>query len=335
MGFNVKRRKKTGFFVMLSAIALIASGCTNTSSSNADQTAIVHAFGAFDAGKLVSSVATVGWASAEAALALGVRVTTMPRATFGDDNGDGFLPWVYDAVQAADYTPDLHDETDGIPFEKIADSAPERILAINSGITREDYETLSRIAPTLPYLEKPWSTPWRQTISLTGMALNKKDIADQIIAKTEEKIAQERAKHRQLEGKTVMALWVDGNDLGTITYYTPQDTRMNFLNDLGLKTDQSIVDLSEGKESFFATVSAEHAEQLAADIAVIFTTEEAKKAIEANALFQRIPALTAGSVVYMTNDTLTMAVSSPTTLSIEASVGQYLEKLGTAAQFVK
>ncbi len=43
----------------------------------------------------------------------------------------------------------LFDETDGIDFEAVADTQPDLILATYSGMTAEDYKTLSEIAPTV------------------------------------------------------------------------------------------------------------------------------------------------------------------------------------------
>ncbi|WIM73441.1 ABC transporter substrate-binding protein [Corynebacterium suedekumii] len=76
----------------------------------------------------------------------------MSKATWGDDDGDGVLPWVEDTLAelGAD-TPVLFDETDAIPFEQIADTRPDVILAAYSGITQDDYDKLSKIAPVVAY----------------------------------------------------------------------------------------------------------------------------------------------------------------------------------------
>ena len=49
----------------------------------------------------------------------------------------------------------LFDETDGIDFEAVADTEPDVILAGYSGLTQEDYDTLSEIAPVVAYPEAP------------------------------------------------------------------------------------------------------------------------------------------------------------------------------------
>ena len=49
----------------------------------------------------------------------------------------------------------LFDETDGIDFEAVADTDPDVILAAYSGLTQEDYDTLSEIAPSSPTPRPP------------------------------------------------------------------------------------------------------------------------------------------------------------------------------------
>ncbi len=65
----------------------------------------------------------------------------------------------------------LFDETDGIDFEAVANTNPDVILAAYSGLTQQDYDTLSQIAPTVAYPTTAWSTPWRDWIKLESKAL--------------------------------------------------------------------------------------------------------------------------------------------------------------------
>ena len=67
--------------------------------------------------------------------------------------------------------PVLFDEGDGIDFEAVAATAPQVILAAYSGLSRADYDTLSKIAPVVPYETAPWSTSWRDMIRLNAAGL--------------------------------------------------------------------------------------------------------------------------------------------------------------------
>ena len=76
----------------------------------------------------------------------------MAAVSWGDDDGDGVLPWVEDrlAELGAD-TPVLFDETDGIDFEAVNDTRPDVILAGYSNGLRKG--TCSINGQTRPILE--------------------------------------------------------------------------------------------------------------------------------------------------------------------------------------
>ncbi|MBR7200502.1 hypothetical protein PS14A_26535, partial [Pseudomonas sp. 14A] len=66
----------------------------------------------------------------------------MSKATWGDDDDNGVLPWVEEKLdELGAETPVLFDETDGIDYEAVADTEPDVILAAYSGLTQEEYDT--------------------------------------------------------------------------------------------------------------------------------------------------------------------------------------------------
>ncbi len=77
-----------------------------------------------------NGVSTVAWANHEVPLALGVKPVGFAAANFGDDDGDGLLPWVEERLaEMKAGTPVLFDEGDGIDFEAVAATEPDVILA--------------------------------------------------------------------------------------------------------------------------------------------------------------------------------------------------------------
>ncbi|XKK39749.1 ABC transporter substrate-binding protein [Nocardiopsis sp. ARC36] len=117
---------------------------------------IEHALGTTTIEEQPERVASVNWANHEVPLALGVVPVGMAEANFGDDDDDGVLPWVDEKLdELGAETPVLFDENDGIDFEAVADTQPDVILASYSGLTQEDYDTLSDIAPVVAYPEGP------------------------------------------------------------------------------------------------------------------------------------------------------------------------------------
>lgn len=126
----------------------------------------------------------------------------MAKANFGDDDGDGVLPWVEKRLKELNAkTPVLFDETDGIDFEAVADTRPDVILASYSGLTKQDYETLSRIAPVVAYPEAAWATPWRDIIRLNSKAIGLADEGDDLIADLEGRIERTAASTPSSRGR--------------------------------------------------------------------------------------------------------------------------------------
>lgn len=339
------RRLRLAAAAVIAATALVLSGCSAASGSATDNeesasgtfpVTLKNTYGTTTIPSQPKRVATVSWTNQDVAIALGDVPVSMSKATYGDDNGDGVLPWTAEALKKDHAkTPQLNDESDGIPYEKIADSTPDVILGAYSGLTKQEYGTLSKIAPTVSFPGAAWGTGWRTTTLLDGEALGKKAQAQKLIDKTDAAITAEADKYPQLKGKSVMYMWVDPKDLGTITYYTPNDSRVRFLNDLGLKNAASITALSKGNKQFFGTISSEKADTLDADIAVIYVDDAGSyDLITKDPLLSRIPAVERGSVVLLSNTTEIMATSAPSVLSIPWVLPSYVPKLAKAADRV-
>ncbi|MDP1069349.1 ABC transporter substrate-binding protein, partial [Klebsiella pneumoniae] len=69
------------------------------------------------------------------------------------------------------------DETNGFDYEAIADAQPDVILGAYSGMTQEQYETLSKIAPVVAYPDIAWGTTWQQMTLTDAQALGRESQA--------------------------------------------------------------------------------------------------------------------------------------------------------------
>ncbi|MBN1093188.1 ABC transporter substrate-binding protein [Blastococcus sp. TML/M2B] len=226
--------------VALAAATLLVGGlaaCSDdadASSSGAgdfEPITIEHALGTTTIDEKPERVATVAWANHEVPLALGVVPVGMAAANFGDDDGDGLLPWVSERLEELDAdVPVLFDETDGIDFEAVADTAPDVILAGYSGLTQEDYDTLSEIAPVIAYPEGPWATSWRDMIEINSAGMGMAAEGEELVADLEQEIADTVGEYPQLAGRATMFLThVDTTDLSEVSFYTPYDTAERLL----------------------------------------------------------------------------------------------------------
>ncbi|NEK87238.1 iron-siderophore ABC transporter substrate-binding protein [Blastococcus saxobsidens] len=327
----------------LSAAVLLTGGLAACSSSDAEAQAdgsgefapitIEHALGETVIPEKPERVATVAWANHEVPLALGVVPVGMAAANFGDDDGDGLLPWVKERLEELDAeTPVLFDETDGIDFEAVADTDPDVILAGYSGLTQEDYDTLSEIAPVVAYPQAPWATPWREVIEVNAAGMGMAAEGEELVATIEQDIADAVAEHPQLEGTSAMFMThVDTTDLSEVSFYTPFDTRSAFFTDLGLTTPASVEKASSDPEQFSGTVSAEQVDAFNdVDVIVTYGDQELVDALNADPLLSQIPAVRNGALVLLPSTPLGTA-ANPTPLAISWVLEDYVAMLAEAA----
>ncbi|WP_433701147.1 iron-siderophore ABC transporter substrate-binding protein [Nocardiopsis sp. CA-288880] len=301
---------------------------------------IEHALGTTTIEEQPERVASVNWANHEVPLALGVVPVGMAEANFGDDDDDGVLPWVDEKLdELGAETPVLFDENDGIDFEAVADTQPDVILASYSGLTQEDYDTLSDIAPVVAYPEGPWATSWRDIIRLNSQAIGLAEEGDQLIADLEQEIADVVAEYPQLEGKSAMFMThVDPTDVSEIGFYTTHDTRTLFFEDLGLETPGSIAELSAGTDQFSLSQSTEQID--AFDDVDIITgygddTGELLELLQSDPLLSKMPAVERDSVYLLPGSSPLATAANPTPLSISWVLEDYVAALAEAADKVQ
>ena len=296
---------------------------------------IEHAYGSTTIEEQPERVATVAWSNHEVPLALGVVPVGMSKATWGDDDGDGVLPWVEEKLEelGAD-TPVLFDETDGIDFEAVADTEPDVILASYSGITQEEYDTLSKIAPVVAYPDVAWGTSLDDMIRLNSTAIGLKAEGEQLIADITTQTEDALAANPGLEGKKVLFSYIDPSDFSQIGFYTSHDTRPGFLMDLGLPQPTVVDEESAKTDEFFVTLSAEEAERFS-DVDVFVTYGDADGSIiaqlQADPLLSKIPAIANGQIAVLENSTPLAASANPSPLSVGWGVDEYFGILAAAA----
>jgi iron complex transport system substrate-binding protein len=332
-----------GVVAAVAAVALTACGSdTDEPAATAPSAAagdtfpvsITHALGTTTIPAKPVRVATVAWANHEVPLALGIVPVGLAKANFADEDADGYLPWAGEKVKALGGTaPVLFDETDGIDFEAVANTQPDVILAAYSGLTQQDYDTLSQIAPTVAYPTTAWSTPWRDWIKLESKALGLSAQGDALITEIDGQMKAEVAKYPALAGKSAMFMThVDETDLSKFSFYTTHDTRGAYFADLGLTTPPSIAELSGTTDQFALSVSAEQVDKLAdVDIIVTYGDDQMLAKMQADPLLSKIPAVKRGSVVPLNGTSTIGAAANPTPLAVPYVLADYVKLLADAA----
>jgi iron complex transport system substrate-binding protein len=308
------------------------TGSESAGSSEGFPIEIEHVYGTTTITERPERVATVAWANHEVPLALGVVPVGMSKATWGDDDGDGVLPWVEDRLEELGAeTPVLFDETDGIDFEAVADTEPDVILAAYSGLTEEDYRTLSKIAPVVGYPETPWGTSLEDMISLNSTALGLQPEGEQLIEDLHAQVEDSLAAHSELEGKKLLFAYLNPSDLSTIGFYTVHDTRPGFLADLGLPQPEIVAEESAKTEDFYVDVADRFAD---VDVLVTYGDPEGAfvKQIQADPLLSKIPAVAQGRIAILEDATPLAASANPSPLSIGWGIDDYFALLAAATE---
>lgn len=313
-----------------------ASSAATSSSSEAFPVTIEHAFGSTTIDSAPERVATVAWANHEVPLALGVTPVGIERATWGDDDNDGILPWVREKLdELGGEDPVLFDATDSLPFEEIANTQPDVILAAYSGMTQEDYDQLSQIAPVIAYPDVAWGTTLDQTIEMNSKALGKEAEGQELIAQIDADIATAMDNHPALKGSTPVFAFFDESDLSQVSVYTSVDPRVGFLLDSGFN-EAEVLKASSDSESFYEQLSAENPEQFDdVDFIITYgsdddaTNQKTIEALQADPLLSRIPAIAEGKIVFLGDGPLA-ASATPSTLSVPWGIEEYFAKLEEA-----
>ncbi|HWA19851.1 MAG TPA: iron-siderophore ABC transporter substrate-binding protein [Devosia sp.] len=270
-----------------------------------------HMFGTTIVTKQPERVVSLGFAGVDNILALGVKPIAV-RYWYGDFPY-AVWPWAQEAL--GDAKPEVL--TGELNIEQIAALKPDLILAASSGITKEQYDLLSQIAPTIPPETQygDYGTPWQVDVRTDGKALGKSAEAEAQIKAIEDRFAEIRAAHPDWQGKTA-AVGFYWNDMPGA--YRSIDSRARLLESLGLKTPAAI-DAMGKPDDFYVSFSAEDLSPLDADVLIWF--EEFTKA-EAVKLRPTMRAYKEGREIFVGN-----LISGAFSFSSLLSINYTLDKL--------
>lgn len=340
--------KNKFFLIAILAMCIVFSACSSNSVKNEENTSkehapdkivLDHAFGQTILDKKPERVATIAWGNHDVALALGIVPVGFSKANYGVSADKGVLPWTEEKIKELNGKANLFDDLDGLNFEAISNSKPDVILAGYSGITKEDYDTLSKIAPVAAYKSKPWQTLWRDMIKIDSKALGMEKEGDELIKNTEARISKELEKHPEIKGKIkgkkVLFTMINAADTSKFWIYTSKDPRANYLTDLGLVFPESLKEF-ESEDSFAKEISAEEANKINdADVIITYGDDKTLEALQKDPLLGKINAIKNGAVAVIPYNTPLAASCTPTPLSINYTIEEYLNLLGNACKNAK
>lgn len=321
----------------LAAGALLVTGCGESGSSaqapagSTDDdfpVTITHKYGTTTIPEKPERVITVGATDIDYVLALGVQ--PVGTVTNLGESPNGIAPWAQD--EAGDAKPVLvNDSLFGeLNFEQIAGLRPNLIIGIYYTMTEDDYEILSKIAPTVGPSHEFSSAypPWQDYLRITAQALGLSDRAKEIESDLDARFADARTAHPELAGKTIVIPFIGPTYLGV---YTSLNEQVRRLETLGLKVPEAIASL--GPEAA-GKLSNEQFRLLEADIAYFLQRgggTNAAGTVATDPLFSKLPVVTEGRAVFSGRSLMHAAFNTNSPLSLPYVLDELTPRLAAAA----
>jgi iron-siderophore transport system substrate-binding protein len=286
---------------------------------------IEHRFGETTVKEEPKRIVVAGLREQDALLALGI----VPVATtewYGKHPG-AIFPWAEEALGDAP-KPEVLDFTDGLEFERIAGLRPDLIVAVYSGLTQKDYDTLSKIAPTIaqPKGQVDWGSSWQDEILTVGRAVGRPEQAEKLRDEAEAQLAAAAEEHPEFAQQTAavatpyQGIWV----------YGPQDARSSLLTELGFTFPDALRDV--GGDEFGGQLSGEKLDLLDVGALVWFANPGPAEKVRENKVYRRLSVRTEGRDIFLPeNGELYEATSFISVLSIPLLVDELVPKLAAAA----
>lgn len=230
---------------------------------------VEHRFGTTTVPEEPQRVVSVGLTEQDVLLQLGI-VPVAVTEWYGEQP-DATWPWAHDLLEGAE--PEVLHTSDGFEFEKIAALQPDLIVGTNAGMTKDDYEKLSQIAPTISSLpgSARWFSPWRDQVLLIAEAVGQAEKGQQIVDDVAARYAEVAAEHPEWEGLT--ATFSQGGPSDNQLYVYPDGLSTEFLTDLGFTMTPGLEKYAPNSDSQ-ALISAENVGLIDADV-IVFATESA------------------------------------------------------------
>ena len=268
------------------------------STSGGDESAagfpvtIEHKYGSSTIEAEPTRVVTVGFSDQDALLALGV-IPVGIRDWYGDQP-NAVWPWATDEL--GDAKPEVLSSSE-LNYEQIKGLDPDLIVGLTSGMTEEEYTTLSQIAPTIPQSDEyiDYGVPWQVVTTTIGKAVGKEAEAEQLVADTEGQLADIAAAHPDWKGKEMAVAYVFEEQIGA---YASGDGRPRLMAELGFVTPKEYDELAG--DLFYSTFSWEEISRVDRDVLMWISAEPTViEQITSNPLRQQLTAATEGREVFL------------------------------------
>ena len=291
---------------------MAVAGCTNSDNDPATATpsgggtgsgsptaaaafpvTVTHRFGSTTIDAAPQRIVALGQTDCDPLIALGI--TPVAIGSFAEDWYDPIHPW-----NEAGFPDGRPEELNffEVPFEKIAALQPDLITMVSGGITKKDYETLSKIAPVVgpPVGFEDSAVPYGPHTVLIGQAVGLEEEATQVVADVDAKYAAARDAHPEWSGLTAVHAESFAGAFSVLGENAPRTT---FLTALGFGLSPELGELTG--EKYSSELSAEKLDLVGdLDLVVWCTDEGVIPDLQVDPLVSRLAAVEEGRCVWTT-----------------------------------
>ena len=331
---TISRRLRPVIPALLVAL-LAVTGCGGASGqSSTTPTAtpvfpvtVTHEYGQTTVEEAPERVVSLGYTDQDAILALG----TVPVAIreFTGNQPSATWPWAADRLQGEQ--PEVLPAAEVTP-EAVAALDPDLIVAITANLTREQYDALAQIAPTVaaPAGTAGGAVSWKDATKLTGAALGVPAEADRLVSEVEEKFVEVEESHPELAGATVVVARQSPTDTGSVMVWGSNDLRGQFLAGIGAQVPAEVDRLAG--DAPYATMTSDQLSTLDNSDALMVPGTQAEQAA-----FTALPGVSALQLaqenkVVTLDDEQSAALAFGSVLSLPAVADEVAGRLARAVE---
>lgn len=346
------RRRAAVAVLALAAVPALLAGCssaqdeTSGSSGSGDgaervfaepddgafPVTIDHAYGETTVEEQAERVLVVGWGGADLAVQLGT-VPVAQGIAGGEGDSAEYHPWFREAVEELGAPLPATDESlerGEVDTEFVATQEPDLILAVNSGISAEEYDRLTDIAPTVAFPDEPWATSAQDHLTMVGEALGCAERAAEITGELDEKISGVADSHPELSGVSFLYGFLPTD--GQVVIFSEADPRVGTLEKLGLTPSPDLAALAEqadGESSFNVAVERLISTDADTNVSTV-SREEWDAAVDADRTFAAWGPVADGDASVIEDPDVGLALATSTPLSLSWAVEDIADVLSAS-----
>lgn len=309
--------------VGLVALVLTAAGCGTAETptkpeTSPDTVTVAHRYGSTKVPVKPKRIVSLDTQWTDALAALGHP----PTAYLRDPSLPDDLPWRGAALRKAGTLR----ATTALPYEQIAAQHPDLIVVTYLADSKNAYEKLAKIAPTIATLGSGSVDTWQDITKTAGKVLDEPAAADKLIASVESKVDAVKTEMPGLAGTTMaMAYYVAGDGIYVVA--DPKDGSMTLFEQLGMTITPTILDAGNVEQGR-VKLSLEKIALLDSDLLVIsFNGADPAKVPG----YTELPAVQSGAVAALDYAEVT-GLNTPSPLSIPYVLDKLKPALTKAAQ---